>query len=166
MKHLALLAAAGSLAIFAAPAQAADFAPASPAPASIFVSLHDNASPFVPVAAYGGDDWDDDDDWRDRRDRRRWRARDRDRDRDGDRYRDRDYRDERQYQGRYWRDDDGRVRCRRDDGSTGLLVGAGVGALIGRTIDTRGDRTLGTILGAIGGGLLGREVERGETRCR
>lgn len=152
MKHIALLAAAGSLAVFAAPAQAADL---GSAPASIFTPYHDNAQPFAPIAAYNGWD-DDDDDWRDRRDNRRWRGRDRDRHWD----------DDRGYRGRYWRDNDGRLRCRRDDGTTGLLVGAGVGALIGRTIDRRGDRTLGTILGAVGGGLLGREIDRGDVRCR
>lgn len=67
---------------------------------------------------------------------------------------------------RIWRGRDGRYHCRRGNGTTGLIVGAGVGALIGRTIDTSGDRTLGTILGAAGGGLLGREVDRGNLRCR
>ncbi|MCX9146816.1 glycine zipper 2TM domain-containing protein [Erythrobacter sp. WG] len=67
---------------------------------------------------------------------------------------------------RVWRGDDGRWRCRRDNGTTGLLIGAGVGALAGRAIDTRGDRTLGTVLGAVGGGLLGREIDRGDIRCR
>ncbi len=67
---------------------------------------------------------------------------------------------------RVWRGDDGRWRCRRDNGTTGLIIGAGAGALLGRTIDTEGDRTLGTVLGAVGGGLLGREIDRGEIRCR
>lgn len=155
MKHLALIAAAGSLAVFAAPAQAAEL-PAAPAHAPVFAGFHDTALPFAPVAAYGRDDWDDDDDdWRDRRESRRWRERNRGWD-NGRRVRGRDY----------WQGDDGRWRCRRDDGTTGLLIGAGVGALIGRAIDTRGDRTLGTILGAVGGGLLGREVDRSEVRCR
>jgi hypothetical protein len=66
---------------------------------------------------------------------------------------------------RIWRDGD-RYYCRRDNGTTGLVIGAGVGALLGRTIDTRGDRSAGTLLGAIGGGLLGREIDRGELRCR
>jgi hypothetical protein len=66
---------------------------------------------------------------------------------------------------RIWRDGD-RYYCRRDNGTTGLVIGAGVGALLGRTVDTRGDRTVGTLLGAIGGGLLGREIDRGELRCR
>lgn len=154
MKHLALIAAAGSLAALASPAQAADIAAA---PAPVFAAYHDSALPFVPVAAYGRSDWDDDvDDWRDRRDRRRYRERDRDWD-DGRRYRDRD---------RYWQGNDGRWRCRKDDGTVGLLVGAGVGALLGREVDRRGDRTLGTVLGAVGGGLLGREIDRGGARCR
>lgn len=157
MKHLALIAAAGSLAAFATPAAAAEL-PA--APTSVFATAQHSALPFAPVAAYDRDDWDDDD-WRDRRDNRRWRGRDRDRDRDWD---------DRRWQARdnrYWRGNDGRWRCRRDDGTVGLLVGAGVGALIGRQIDRRGDRTLGTILGAVGGGLLGREVDRGgDVRCR
>jgi hypothetical protein len=67
---------------------------------------------------------------------------------------------------RVWRGNDGRYHCRRSDGTTGLVIGAVGGALVGRTIDTRGDRTLGTLLGAAGGGLLGREVERSGSRCR
>ncbi len=67
---------------------------------------------------------------------------------------------------RYWRGEDGRYHCRRGDGTTGLLVGAALGALLGRAVDTRGDRATGTILGAAAGALVGREVERGRTRCR
>lgn len=67
---------------------------------------------------------------------------------------------------RVWRGDDGRWRCRRDNGTTGLIIGAGAGALLGRTIDTDGDRSAGTLLGAIGGGLIGREIDRGDIRCR
>ena len=149
MKHLALIAAAGTMAAFAAPAQAAELAHA---PSPLTATFHDTASPFTSVAAYD----DDDDDWRDRR---RWRD-NRGRGRDWD---DRRWRDDRR--GDYWRGNDGRWRCRRPDGTTGLVVGAVGGALLGRTIDTRGDRTLGTVLGAVGGGLLGREIDRG-SRCR
>lgn len=84
------------------------------------------------------------------------------RDRDGRRY-------ERTDNGiRYWKDRDGRYRCKKSNGTTGLLVGGVAGALVGRTIDTRGDRTLGTLVGAGAGALLGREIERGgsSAKCR
>ena len=69
---------------------------------------------------------------------------------------------------REWRGEDGRLRCRKPDGTTGLVVGAVAGGLLGRTIDTRGDRTLGTVLGGVGGALAGREIERSSSnrRCR
>ena len=114
------------------------------------------------------DDWDDDwdnDDWEDDDDDDddRWKKR---------RYRDRYYgRDRGRYYGepvyrhtRVWRGRDGRVYCRKNDGTTGLIVGGALGAILGREIDTRDDRTLGTILGAAGGAIVGRELDRG--RCR
>jgi hypothetical protein len=64
-----------------------------------------------------------------------------------------------------WRGDDGHYHCRRSDGTTGLVVGAAVGALVGNQLAS-GDRTLGTVLGAAGGGLLGRAVDRGNVSCR
>lgn len=67
---------------------------------------------------------------------------------------------------RYWRGDDGRYYCRRGDGTVGLLVGAALGALVGRAIDTEGDRATGTIIGAAAGALVGHELTRGPTRCR
>ena len=67
---------------------------------------------------------------------------------------------------REWRGRDGRRYCRKPDGTTGLVVGGVAGALVGRTIDSRGDRTLGTLLGAAGGALAGREIERSGSRCR
>jgi hypothetical protein len=66
----------------------------------------------------------------------------------------------------YWRGDNGRYYCRRSNGTTGLLIGAVAGGLLGRSIDRHGDRSTGTILGAAAGALLGREVDRGQARCR
>lgn len=85
--------------------------------------------------------------------------------RDGRYYRERrlTYND-RVYQGR-----DGRYYCRRSDGTTGLIIGAGAGALIGRSLDGGRSSTLGTILGAVAGGAIGREVDRNgsrDVRCR
>lgn len=70
------------------------------------------------------------------------------------------------YKGRIWKDSRGRYRCKRSNGTTGLIVGAAGGALIGRAIDTRGERATGTILGAAAGALVGREIDRGRVRCR
>lgn len=67
---------------------------------------------------------------------------------------------------RIWRGGDGQYHCRRDNGTTGLIIGGAVGALLGRELDGGRDRTLGTILGAAGGGLLGRAIDRGELKCR
>lgn len=70
------------------------------------------------------------------------------------------------YKGKVWRDLHGRLRCHRPDGTTGLIVGAAGGALVGRAIDRHGSRATGTILGAAAGALVGRQVERGGSRCR
>ena len=70
------------------------------------------------------------------------------------------------YHGKTWRDSQGRLRCKRPNGTTGLIVGAAGGALVGRAIDTHGSRATGTILGAAGGALLGRQIQRGASRCR
>ena len=67
---------------------------------------------------------------------------------------------------RIWRGRDNRYYCRKEDGTTGLLVGAGVGALIGHEVAGRGgDRTLGAIVGGAAGALLGRSIDRSSTRC-
>ena len=71
------------------------------------------------------------------------------------------------YEGKTWRDSRGRLRCRKKNGTVGLIVGGAAGALAGRAIDTRGERTTGTVLGAAAGALIGREVARGSgRRCR
>jgi hypothetical protein len=70
------------------------------------------------------------------------------------------------YKGKIWRDSEGRYRCKRSNGTTGLIVGAAGGALIGRAIDTHGERATGTILGAAAGALLGRSIDRSRVHCR
>jgi len=81
------------------------------------------------------------------------------------------YRDGRQDQRingdtRIWRGRDNRYYCRRDDGTTGLLIGAAAGAVIGNQVAGGGDKTLGTILGGLGGAFIGREIDRDKYRCR
>src|SRR3546814_4962242 len=41
---------------------------------------------------------------------------------------------------RIWRGKDGRYHCRRSDGTTGLIIGAAVGAVVGRELDGGRDR--------------------------
>ena len=67
---------------------------------------------------------------------------------------------------RIYRGNDGRYYCRRNDGTTGLIIGALAGGLLGNQIDNGRSSTLGTLLGAGGGALIGRSIDRGEARCR
>ncbi|APE28388.1 hypothetical protein BMF35_a1559 [Aurantiacibacter gangjinensis] len=136
------LAAASTLALPAAPAMALD--------------MPMSAVPYE-MSEYHFDDWDDDD--------RRYRRGDR-RYREYDRY-GRYIEPRRVHRGdRVWQGRDGRYYCERGNGTTGLIIGAAGGALVGRAIDTRGDRTVGTLLGAALGAVLGREIDRGSARCR
>ncbi len=53
-------------------------------------------------------------------------------------------------------------RC--SNGSTGTIIGAIAGGLLGREIAGRGDRTVGAIIGGAAGALAGREIARGDCR--
>jgi hypothetical protein len=67
---------------------------------------------------------------------------------------------------RIYRGSDGRYYCRRSDGTTGLIIGAGVGALIGNSLDNGRSSVLGTLIGGAAGAAIGREIDRGQVRCR
>ena len=66
---------------------------------------------------------------------------------------------------RVYRGNDGRYYCRRDDGTTGLIIGAGIGALLGNQVDIGGSRTLNTILGGAAGAAIGQAIDKGGMRC-
>lgn len=83
------------------------------------------------------------------------------------------YRDGRYYQARtmrrgerVYRGNNGRYYCRRNDGTTGLIIGGIGGGALGNVIAPGDSKTIGTVLGAGLGALLGREVDRGQVRCR
>ena len=83
------------------------------------------------------------------------------------------YRDGRGYQerrlsrnDRIYRGGNGRYYCRRDDGTTGLIIGGALGGLLGNTLANGRSTTIATLLGAGGGALLGQSVDRGNVRCR
>jgi len=85
---------------------------------------------------------------------------------------DRYYRDGRSYQAhslgrndRIYRGGNGRYYCRRNDGTTGLVIGGLAGGALGNLV--AGDSgLLGTLIGAGGGAVLGRSIDRGQVRCR
>jgi hypothetical protein len=134
------------------------------------------------------DRWDRREDQRDRREDRRDRREDqRDRredrrDRWEDRYDARNgywdptpsyRRDDRRYRprrlqrnDRIYRGSDDRYYCRRDDGTTGLIVGGISGGVLGHVIARGGWKTLGTIIGAGAGALIGRAIDDGDVVCR
>lgn len=67
---------------------------------------------------------------------------------------------------RVYRGENGNYYCRRNDGTTGLLVGGAAGGLLGNIIAPGGSELLGTVLGAAGGALAGRAIDRDQVRCR
>ena len=67
---------------------------------------------------------------------------------------------------RVYRGSDGRYYCRRNDGTTGLIVGGAAGGILGNAIAPRGSRTLGSILGIVGGAALGGSIDRNRVSCR
>jgi len=89
---------------------------------------------------------------------------DRDHRRDGNREHGRHHRrlgdNDRIYRGR-----DGSYYCKRDDGTTGTIVGAIAGGVLGNVIAPGDSKTLGTIIGAVGGGVAGRAIDRNDISC-
>lgn len=88
-------------------------------------------------------------------------------------YADRYYRDGSNYRpyrlsrnDRIYRGSNGRYYCRRSDGTTGLIVGAAAGGLLGNSLANGRNGLLGTLLGAAAGGALGNAIDRGNVQCR
>jgi uncharacterized protein YcfJ len=67
---------------------------------------------------------------------------------------------------RIYRGNDNRYYCRRSDGTTGLVVGAAIGGVIGNSLDRGGSSILGTLLGAGAGAAIGSSIDRGQVVCR
>lgn len=67
---------------------------------------------------------------------------------------------------RVYRGNDDRYYCRRRDGSTGLIIGAIAGGVLGNLIARGDSKTLGTLLGAGGGAVAGSAISKNGTRCR
>jgi hypothetical protein len=67
---------------------------------------------------------------------------------------------------RLYRGSDNRYYCRRDDGTTGLIVGGVAGAVLGNVIAPGGSKVLGSIIGGGAGALIGRAIDDGDIQCR
>lgn len=88
-------------------------------------------------------------------------------------YADRYYRDAPNYRerrlsrrDRIYAGQDGRYYCRRDDGTTGLIVGGIAGGALGAAIAPGGSGVLGALIGGAAGAAVGQSVDRGQVRCR
>ena len=75
------------------------------------------------------------------------------------RYANQRYNNQRTYNGGYYNH-----YGQRCSGSTGTIIGAIAGGLLGSQVAGRGDRTLGAILGAGAGALGGRAIDRSDCR--
>lgn len=84
--------------------------------------------------------------------------------RDGPSYQERVLaRDDRVYRGY-----DGKYYCKRNDGTTGLIIGAAGGGILGNVIDGGRSRTVGTLIGGAIGALAGKSIDQNnqQLRCR
>lgn len=67
---------------------------------------------------------------------------------------------------RVYAGDDGRYYCKRNDGTTGLIVGAAAGGIFGNVIDGGRSRIVGTLLGGAAGALAGKSIDQNGQRVR
>ncbi|MGH6614950.1 hypothetical protein [Sphingomonas sp.] len=67
---------------------------------------------------------------------------------------------------RVYRGQDGRYYCRRNDGTTGLIVGGIAGGVLGSLIAPGGSGVLGALIGGAGGAVAGKAIDKDGARCR
>ena len=67
-----------------------------------------------------------------------------------------------------YRGSDGRYYCKRNDGTTGLIVGGLAGGAAGNIIDGGRNRAAGTLIGGALGALAGKSIDQNnsDVRCR
>ncbi len=61
---------------------------------------------------------------------------------------------------RVYAGNDGRYYCKRNDGTTGLIVGGAAGGILGNVIDGGHSRIVGTLLGGAAGALAGKSIDQ------
>ncbi|GGE03449.1 hypothetical protein GCM10011529_07400 [Polymorphobacter glacialis] len=67
---------------------------------------------------------------------------------------------------RIYRGQDNQYYCRRNDGTTGLIIGALGGGVLGNVIAPGGSKTLGSLIGGGLGAVLGNSIGQGNVTCR
>jgi len=67
---------------------------------------------------------------------------------------------------RIYRGSDNRYYCKRDDGTSGMIIGGLAGGVLGNVIAPGGSKTIGTIAGAGLGAIIGKTIDDGEIVCR
>ena len=67
---------------------------------------------------------------------------------------------------RIYRGQDNRYYCRRNDGTTGLIIGALGGGVLGNVIAPGGSKTLGSVIGGGLGAVLGNSIGGNGVTCR
>ena len=65
-----------------------------------------------------------------------------------------------------YRGSDNRYYCKRDDGTSGLIIGGLGGGALGNIIAPGGSKVLGTLIGAAGGAIIGQQIDKGDVVCR
>lgn len=88
-------------------------------------------------------------------------------------YADRYYRDDARYRerrlgnnDRVYVGNDGRYYCRRNDGTTGLIVGGIAGGALGAAIAPGGSGLLGALIGGVAGAAGGKAIDKSNVRCK
>lgn len=88
-------------------------------------------------------------------------------------YADRYYRDDARYRerrlsnnDRVYMGNDGRYYCRRNDGTTGLIVGGIAGGALGAAIAPGGSGLLGALIGGVAGAAGGQAIDKSNVRCK
>jgi hypothetical protein len=67
---------------------------------------------------------------------------------------------------RIYRGSDNRYYCKRDDGTSGLIIGGLSGGALGNVIAPGGSKVLGTLIGGAAGAIIGQQIDKGDVVCR
>ena len=64
-----------------------------------------------------------------------------------------------------YRGSDNRYYCKRDDGTSGLIIGGLGGGALGNILAPGGSKVLGTLIGGAAGAIIGQQIDKGDVVC-